>query len=279
MLADEIEAIASAFSGTIGVWGRRLPDGETVAVRPDEPFETASAIKTLIMAAALRRVSEGRDALSAPLAFDESHYVLGSGILRELTPGLRLTLRDVLVLMIAVSDNIATNMLLDRVGGVDAVNAEAARLGMASTRLLARLDFESGANDEGFGRSTPQDMGRLYALLHAGRCVGEAEDGAMIDILLRQQVNTALTRDLPYALVAPPHVRGARPPLRIASKSGSWEGCRCDCGIFYGPRGDYILGVWSKGCKDLRFHVDNEALVLLPKISRLVWDRWGAAGE
>ncbi len=275
-LAAEISAAIAPFSGTVGVWGRRLPAGEVLAVRADEPFETASAIKTLIMATAFRRVRDGLDALDAPVTYAPEHAVLGSGVLRELTPGLGLPLRDVLALMITVSDNIATNMIIDRVGGVPAVNAEAGRQGLGRTRLLARLDFESGANDRGFGRSTPAEMGLLYERLHAGACVGPDEDRQMIEILLRQQFNTALTRELPYEWIAPPHIRGQAPLLRIASKSGAWEGCRCDCGLFFGPGGDYVLGVWSRGCADLRFHVDNEAMRVLPRVSRLVWEAWGA---
>jgi len=275
MLVDAVALAVRDFSGTVGVWGRRLPGGEVLALNAGQAFETASAIKTLIMAAALRRVRDGADALDAELVFEPSQYVMGSGVLRELTPGLHLTLRDALVLMIAVSDNIATNMVIDRVGGVGAVNAFAAAQGMAATRLLAKLDFESGINDEGFGRSTPEEIGRLYERIHQGACVGPAEDRTMVDILLRQQFNTALTRDLPYELLSPPHVRGQEPPLRIASKSGAWEGCRVDCGLFFGPAGEYVLGLWSRGCADLRYHVDNEAMRVLPRVSRLVWEAWG----
>ena len=274
-LLEAISALADGFSGTVGVWGRRLPDGETVGLRADESFETASAIKVLILATALRRVREGRDDLGAPLVYGPQHHVFGSGVLRELTPGLRLSLRDALTLMIAVSDNVATNMVIDRVGGVDAVNAEAERQGMGHTRLLARLDFASGVNTEGFGRSTPAELGGLFERAYGGRCIGPAEDRVMIDLLLRQQYNTALTRALPYVLITPPRVPGEQPPLRLASKSGSWRGCRIDCGLFYGPQGDYVLGLWSKDCQDARFHVDNEAMLLLPQISRLVWDHWG----
>ena len=275
-LQAAIQTAAAGFSGQVGVYARRLPDGETVAVAADEPFETASAIKPLIMVAAMRRVLEGRDDLDADVACRPEHFVLGSGILRELSGGLTLRLWDVLVLMIAFSDNIATNMVIDRVGGVPAVNAEAERQGMARTRLLARLDFESGVNADGFGVSTPREMGEFYARLHAGACLTPEADGQMRAILLRQQYNLAITRYLPYDLLAPPHVRGVEPPLRIASKSGSWAGCRIDCGLVYGPGGDYVLGLWSKGCADPRFHEDNEALLVLPRISRVLWDRWGA---
>ena len=273
------EAVAAAqarFSGVIGVWGRDLRSGETVAVRADETFETASAIKTLIMATVFDLVRRGEADLAEPLHVEERHQVRGSGVLRELSLGIALPLRDVLSLMIVLSDNVATNVAIDRAGGVAAVNAMAARLGLERTRLLARLDFESGANDEGVGRSVPSELGWLYERIHGGDCVGPDEDAAMRDILLRQQYNTVLTRELPYELVSPPpHARGEEPPLRVASKSGSWEGVRNDAGIFYGPAGDYVLVVMSAGCKDLRFHVDNEAMVVLPAISRAAWEAWG----
>jgi len=95
----------------------------------------------------------------------------------------------------------------------------------------------------------------------------------MIDILLRQQYNTLLTRQLPYEVWNGPQ---EPPPLRIASKSGTWMGCRCDGGLFFGPGADWVLCVYSQHNRDLRLHVDNEALVRLPVISRLVWEAWGS---
>lgn len=277
-LLGAIRRGAAGFSGTIGVWAWRLPAGPQVALSADEPFETASAIKTLILAAAMRRVAAGQDDLAAPLLVRPEHFVRGSGVLRELSDGITLRLRDVLTLMVAFSDNIATNMVIDRVGGVAAVNAEAARQGMARTRLLARLDFASGANDNGVGVSTPREMGELYLRLYRGACVDPQADATMREILLRQQSTLAISRYLPYALLSPPEGSGRQPLLRIASKSGSWEGSRVDCGILYGPAGDYVVSLWSKGCADLRFHPDNEALLLLARVSRVLWDAWGGTG-
>lgn len=266
------EALAD-FSGSVGVWGRNLATGQDLAIDPDLVFETASSIKVLIMVAAFELVRRGRARLRETLVYEQGQFVRGSGVLREMSPGTKLTLRDAIVLMITISDNVATNMVIDRVGGVEAVNAQGRRLGLETTRLLGRLDFDSGANDQGVGRTTPREIGSLYEKLYRGQCIGPDEDRAMVDILLRQQYNTMLTRYLPYYLMEGDQ---EQPVLRIASKSGTWTGSRCDGGIFFGPHCDYILCVYSGGCRDLRLHVDNEALVRLPHISRVVWEAWGS---
>jgi len=271
VLEAAVRQIGTEFSGTVGVWGKHLSSNEELHVDADAEFESASSIKVLIMAAAFDLVRRGRARLQESLVYERGQFVRGSGILREMTPGARFSLRDIIVLMIAVSDNVATNMLIDRVGGVDAVNTLARRLGLHTTTLLSRLRIGSGARQQGVGRTTAHEMGMLYERLYRGQCIGENEDRAMVDILLRQQYNTLLTRYLPYEILN----GDEQPDLRIASKSGTWTGSRCDGGIFFGPHGDWILCVYSGGCTDLRLHVDNEAMVSLPHISRLVWEAWG----
>jgi beta-lactamase class A len=272
-LESRLKELAAPFSGTVGMWAKHLGSGETVCMNPDETFETASTIKVLIMVEAFHQIQQGRLSLGEPMTFTADHYVMGSGVLRDLTVGLTLSVRDVITLMIVVSDNVATNMMIDRLGR-DQINRAAQRLGMSRTRLLAKLDFESDANNDGFGVSTPRDLGLLMERLYRGTAVSADADRRMTEILLRQQYNTVLTRELPYPLLVPAHTRAERPVVQIASKSGSWEGVRNDVGIVYTPRADYVVSVFSKGCTDLRFHVDNEAMRLLPKLTRAVFDHF-----
>jgi len=120
-LEQEVARVCAEFPGQVGVWARHLGTGETVGVHEDEEFETASSIKVVIMAAVFAQIRTRRASLTERLRYRPRHFVRGSGILRDLTVGLRLTLRDLLVLMIALSDNVATNIVIDRVGGVAAV--------------------------------------------------------------------------------------------------------------------------------------------------------------
>lgn len=272
-LRNHVEALAAAFSGTIGLFAKDLRTGISVAFNDDEVFETASCIKILIMVEAFHEAARGTLSLSESLTFQANQRVMGSGVLRDLSVGLHLRMLDVITLMVVVSDNVATNMMIDRLG-VDRINHAAARLGLSNTKLMGRIDFNVDQGTQGLGRSTPRELAVLMERLYRGRAVGPREDRQMVDLLLRQQYNTALTRDLSYPLLVPPEGAPHHSVVQIASKSGSWEGVRNDVGLVLTPRVDYVISLMSRDCQDLRFHVDNEAMRLLPKLSRAVFDRF-----
>jgi beta-lactamase class A len=119
-----IEAVAAAATGHIGVIARHLETGQSLVWNPDRPVKTASTVKVAIHAALMRRVRHGLADLAAEVMLAASDQTGGSGILAVLRPGLRCTVADLCTLMIAVSDNTATNMVIDICGGVDGVNAE-----------------------------------------------------------------------------------------------------------------------------------------------------------
>lgn len=269
------EEAARLFSGEIGVWARHLNTGETISFNSDGVFETASCIKVPIMLEVLRQAGEGRFGLDDPLPFREEHRVLGSGILRDLSSRVVLTVRDAVVLMIVVSDNSATNMLIDLVD-LDAVNETLRSLGLRETVLHNRISFQEDAPDR-LGSSTPREFGVLLEKVYRRLAVSPAACEQAIDIMKRQQYNQAIARYLPYDLIAPPHREGEKRVVEIASKSGSWTGVRNDAGIVFTPWGDYVVSLWSKGCKDERYHVDQEAMVILPAVSRWIFDRFVGA--
>jgi beta-lactamase class A len=261
-----VEGLVADFSGTLGLWAKSLDTGEVLLYRSEESFPPASTIKVPVLYEVFRQAGEGRFSLTDPLLLEADDVVGGSGILKDLTPGLTLPVRDLATLMIVVSDNTATNMLIDLVGA-DAVNGSCERLGLTSTRLENRMQRPKEGGPA--NRSTPADLGHLMAHIAERRVLTEAACDAMLDIMRRQHFTDNITRALPEfdAYVE----AGKEPTVRVASKSGSIRGTRNDVGLVEAHGRRYVIAMMSKGCTDTRFYHDNEASVLLPKISAAVY--------
>lgn len=274
-LAKAIEDTAAGFSGRLGVWGRDLETGEELAVRPDEVFGTASTIKLPVMYEVFRQAGLGRLSLDEVLTLDRSNMVTGSGVLKELDEGHRVSLREAVMLMIIVSDNSATNLCIDRVGGWDAVNAGMDGLGLRRTRLHKKVFIPNPqAMGPGLGATTPREIGTLMERIARRDILTPAACDQMLDILGRQQLKEPLIRNIEEFDNddAPPE---GPAPYALASKSGAVEGIRNEVGLFTTPRGRYVLSIYTNDSKDTRFHANNEGIVLIGRVSRLVYDAWG----
>lgn len=266
---DEIRTLAAGFSGILGVWAQSLATGETIEWNPNESFPAASAIKVPILCEVFRQAGEGRFGLLDPRTLRADDVVPGSGILKDLTPGVALSVRDLATLMIVVSDNTATNMLIDVVG-VASVNDLMTQLGLTGTRLEAKL-FKAPEGAP-LNRSTPRDLGRLMALIATDAILTPQACAGMLAILVRQHFTDNITRRLEefdgYLET------GKMPAVTVASKSGAIRGTRNDVGLVTAHGRRYVIAVMSKGCADLRFYQDNEASVLLPKVSATIYEHY-----
>lgn len=266
-LAAELDAITRAEGVTAAVCATRVDGREIVALRPDEPYYPASTIKVPIMVEVFRQAHLGRLALSDEIALLPEDQVTGSGVLQSMSPGIRLPVRDLLTLMIIVSDNTATNMLIDRVGA-DAVTATMASLGLKHTALFNKLQVVP-VDRRGSNVTTAADMTLLLGRIARGEAVSYDASRRMVDILLRQTLSGGIGRLLP---VDPPdRALGAPAPVRVASKSGSIEGHRHDVGLVLMPEGSYALSVFLRDVAD-----PERATDLIGRISRRVFDACAA---
>src|SRR5215467_6825402 len=134
-LDDQVKPIVASFKGKVSLFAKNLDTGETYALNPDERVRTASTIKIAVMIEAFARVAEGKAKWTDEVVLTKAARYAGSGILPELGDGLRLTLQDCVRLMMLLSDNTATNMVLDYLG-TDSVNERMDALGFKSTRLM-----------------------------------------------------------------------------------------------------------------------------------------------
>ena len=252
---------------------KNLTTGKIVELRGNEKVRTASTIKLPLLVEIYAEASEGKLKLDEELIMREADMVSGSGVLRELTAGTRLKLRDIANLMIVVSDNTATNMLMERVTA-NAVNARMDKLGLPATRLMRKIRGDgtqlkaaqgwskAGEIEDnkkfGIGSSTALEMLRLLELLAEGKLPGSKE---MIAILKRQQYNDGLGRKLPG--------------LTIANKTGALDHLRSDVGIVYTKGGPIAIAITVEDIPAIDYGEDNPGLILIADLAKQIVEALG----
>ena len=255
---DRIAALEAAFSGRLGYHGVRLADGESVELRADEPFPTASVIKVALCCAVLDLVARGEAELGQVVALPpRDQRVAGGGILKQLELD-ALSLRDAIELTITVSDNVATNALLD-VCATERVNGYLGGLGLEQTRILGPVDFAriGPGLEGGIGVSTPREQTRLFSALAQERILTPELCRYLIGVLGRQHFVDQLPRWLPWNPYAQYH--GRSQPLTVANKTGELDGIRADAGLLmHAERGTVAVAIFTDGAVDLRETVDVE---------------------
>ena len=267
-LESRIKAEIYNFSGKLSLYANDFR-GNIVEVNSEEKFETASCIKVFIMAELFRRIYLKEVNPDQLLEYREEHYVVGSGVLRALDTGVRLTAKNFATLMIIVSDNIATNVLIDFLG-VDNINNTCRELGFKDTVLHNPIDFK---RYDKLGTTTPKDYGRFFEKLYRKEMWSEELSSQMLDILEKQHYNTMLVKELaPYYLDS--EDTGDEELIRIASKSGSMDECRNDGGIIFTPYGDYAIAIFTKEFKDSLYYQEHESYRFGARVSKLLFDNF-----
>jgi beta-lactamase class A len=262
-LRRSIEQITRGYEGVVGVSVRNLATGESLSIRGEETFPTASLIKVAVLVALLDEVEKGRIRWDDPLTMIARDQVGGSGVLQHLHSGLDLTVEDAARLMIIISDNTATNLLLDKVP-MRTVWAKMDSLGLPHTRIHSKtfLRSTSVAMDSsvkyGLGVTTPDETVRLFALLHQGRAVSPRADSLALGILRGNEDWNKLVRWLPDGAAA-------------AHKSGDVDQSRNDCGILYGPDAPVAVCVMTRENRDTSYATDNPANLLIARIGAEVY--------
>ena len=273
VLEAEIAALAARHTGTLGVAAQNLATGAQVLVNADEVFPTASVIKLPILVELMRRAVEGRISLDERVELRAEDQRGGSGILKALAPGLQPTLRDAATLMIVLSDNTATNLVLDALGGVDPVNAAMDELGLPTIRLHNRIDFDViGSDVRRLGESSPRDMARLVAGIAGRRVFGPQVSEAVEDVLGAQQY----LDQVPRYLQVEPYARdlGITPEITVANKTGFFTGTRADTGIVRFRGDGFAYAVFHHGSADERFLPESEGAVLAGLVGKTLVEHW-----
>lgn len=263
-----IRNMVKDFPAVVSLYARNLNNGRAVAIRPDDPVRTASTIKLPIMAAVYDKFRRGDARPDELLLLRDEDKVSGSGVLHEMSGGLRLPLRDLVHLMIVVSDNTATNLILDRITA-DSVNAFMDRLELPRTRSLRKVRGDGNAlkspsgwsqaglredtKKYGLGVSTPREMVVLLEKLHRGEVVSPEASAEMLAILSRQQFKDGIGRRLGQ--------------YKVASKSGSLDALRSDVGIVSTPKGSVAMAITVDGLTPTDYTQENPGLLLIARLA------------
>jgi beta-lactamase class A len=267
-LEARLRAEVISFSGHVSFYANDFK-GHVISVNAHEQFEAASAIKVFILAEFFRQVHEGRLDPHRLLEYKKENYITGSGLLRHLDFGVTLSAVNLARMMIIISDNIATNTLID-VLGIDNINGTIEALGFSSTKLHNKIDFDKY---ERLGTTTPRDYGVFFEKLRGEALWSREASRQMLAIFKKQQYNRMLTKDFPQYYLDSEDT-GDEELITVASKSGSMDAARNDGGIVYTPYGSYVIVIFTKQFKDPLYYNDHESYIYGGRASRLIFDQY-----
>ena len=262
-LENTITEIDRNLDGVLGVAILDLTDGHRYQLHASDVFPQASSIKICVLAELYRQAQQGKLKLTDLYTVNANDLVPDSDIMGGLTPGLtRITLRDLATMMVAVSDNSATNVLIDRVG-MDNVNAFLSSLGLRETRLRRKMMDLRAAAEGRENVSTPDEMMTLLEALYTGKVLNKEMTDDFFKVLATHK-DSWIPRNLPD-------------DLKVANKPGALEGVRNDSGVIFVDRRPYVLCVMTTY---LRRERDGEEAI--SDISLATWrmfDRLARASE
>lgn len=273
-LDEAVKAKISGFKGKVTLFAKNLQTGQAYSLAGDQPVRTASTIKLAIMTECFAQAAEGKLDLKQPLKVTADEKVSGSGILQELSDNDQLPVHDMIDLMIVLSDNTATNLILNRIRG-NAVNARMAQLGLQQTRVMRKIlgdrkdlkPFPSGITDEGakpenkkwgIGRSSPNEMVILLEKIYRGELVNKTSSDEMLAILKRQRDHNGIGRDMK--------------DVTIANKSGALDALRSDAGIVYSTHGPIAMAITVDNMPETDWSPDNPGELLISQLSEILVD-------
>ena len=277
--------------GKVAVYARELNSGHEIAIDADEPVQTASVIKLAILYNAMVDVREGTASWDEKLTLKPGDAVGGSGMLHFFDPPITVTLKDVLTMMVIVSDNTATNMAIDRFG-VDAVNARVESLGLKNTHLYKKVmkpatgPMPTDQPKFGLGKTTAREMAELIEdigechLRHPVAGAGlppwgfepmDDKDKAVCDVAL------GMLKDQFYRETIPRYLPNGGDQT-VASKTGSLNAVRNDVALVAGKSGPMVISIFTWDNQDQSWTVDNSAEVLIGKVAKVIVDTWSPQG-
>jgi len=262
-LEQSVLDVDRGLDGVMGLAIVDLTDGRKYLLHENDVYPQASSIKICVLAELYRQAQEGKLKLTDMYTVSTADLVQDSDIMGGLTPGItQITLRDLATMMVAVSDNSATNVLIDRVG-MENVNTFLSSQGLRDTRLRRKMMDLKAAGEGRENVSTPNEMAKLLQALYQGKILNKEMTDDFFKVLATHK-DSWIPRNLPD-------------DLKIADKPGALEGVRNDSGVIFVDKRPYILCVMTTY---LRRERDGEEAI--SNISLAAWrmfDRMARASE
>ena len=262
-LQDGIAAVVAGRPGRFGIYARNLQTDETVAVDADVVMPAESAAKTFVLLHYFDLVDKGAVEPTTRVRLEGSNRFIGTGVLRYLADGIEPTLDDLAWLMIVVSDNTATAMLMQAIGAPADVNAAMRDLGYPDAKLNESITLETAMAGEPFSTSTPHDLAEVYT---------HVDDRARA-ILYRQQHLIGLPRRLPHMSHAIDV--GVTMPVRVYNKTGNGAGTFVDSGLFETDHAAWVVAAMATEQTDFAARPDDVAPAAFGEVGELLYLAWG----
>ncbi len=257
-LTRHLEELVKGFNGQAGIYVENLKTGKIASINADTLFPTASMIKVSIQCGLLDKIEKGKLQYNQKLVYNDSLLYPGEDILGSFKNNDTIQLSKVYLLMITMSDNTAS-LWLQKLVGSDNINNWLQQNGFSNMRVNSMATGrDSMRNVYGWGVSTPREMCRLFTLIAQGKAVSEAASERMIRNMSRIYWDDKALSQIP-------------PYIHTISKHGSLNESRSETVLVNAPHGDYVFSIITKNVQDQRWTPDNEAVVLIKKLSAFLW--------
>jgi beta-lactamase class A len=254
LMAEQV----NGFHGDVGVYVWNLKTGQSAAINADSLFPTASMIKVSILCALFDKINKGEYKYSQELVYRDS-LKYDDGVTGSLRDSTKVTLSEMIMLMITLSDNTAALWCQQMAGTGTAINGWLEANGFHQMRVNSRTPGrEANRAQFGWGQTTPREMVNLFALIRTGHAVSPDASEEMFRVLSKPYWDKMAVTQIPLN-------------VHVASKNGAVDASKSETVLVNGPSGDYVFCVITKNQTDQRWVSDNEGYVLIRKISRTLW--------
>ncbi|HEX3473288.1 MAG TPA: serine hydrolase [Silvibacterium sp.] len=287
-LEVKLKALAGAHHGRVALYAEDLTTGKTISLDADTPVQTASVIKLTVLYEALQQIRDGRAHFEDNLTLTHDDQVSGSGILPLFDTPQTLTFKDVLTLMIVLSDNTATNLAIDHLG-LKNIDDRIVSLGLNHTWLYKKVykpavgPMPADQKVFGLGKTTAREMGSVMKRfvtcdLNAPGSAKAATpaDHALCDAALHMLRNQFYRNSIPRYLETQDTTEGES---SIANKTGALDAVRNDVGVVFTQHGPILISEFTYANQDQSWTPDNQAEVLMAKMAKEIVDAWSPANS
>ena len=259
-LQKQVEELTRNFKGDIGIYIHDLKHNRTVSINADTIFPTASVVKIPILIGIMSKIQTGELNYHQRLMFTDSLlYREGDDILSDFKDSSTIELSKVMMLMITISDNCASLWLQGLSGGGTKINLLLDSLGLKATRINSRTPGrENYRNLYGWGQTTPREIATLMEQIVKGEVISKELSEKMLRLLGRQYWDEEALSQIPAGVF-------------VADKNGAVDESRNEVMYVNAKKNPYLLTIFTKNNKDTSWEANNEAWVLIRKLSALLW--------
>jgi beta-lactamase class A len=282
-LETQLQALTQAHHGHVTLYAHDLNSGKTVAINPDTPVPTASVIKLTVLFEALKQIQEGKVHFEDKMTLTKDNQVEGSGVFMFFDVPQTFTLKDVLTMMVIVSDNTATNLAIDYLG-LKHIDDRIQWLGLKDTWLYKKVALPPAGpvppdqKQFGLGKTTAREMANLMErfatcnLNAPGNTAKPTEqDEKLCAAAMHMLKNQFYRNSIPRYLETIDTTEGES---KIANKTGALDKVRNDVGVVFAKNGPVVISEFTYDNQDESWTPDNDAEVLMAKLAKVIVDRW-----